>query len=187
MGAFFMDKRGKYSFKEKLAAVVAVEKGKESILSAANRLGCSRSRIRQWLGHYREQGKAGLKLRVNKYSGQFRVRVIKYMLDKGLSLTETCSAFGIPNMATVYRWLTIFKQHGHQALLELQRGRKAISMARKKKQPDTNLTPEAQKLAALQAEVEWLRAENAFLKKLDALIQEEAQNRLKKERKPSGN
>lgn len=183
-----MDKRIKYSIRQKELTVVAIEKGKESITSAATRLGCSRSVIRQWLGHYRFRGKEGLKLRVDTYSGKFRVQVVKHMLEKQLSLTETCSAFGIPNLSTVYRWQIIFKQQGSQALLELQRGRKKTPMARRKKQSDVNLTPEAQKLAALQAELEWLRAENAFLKKLDALIQEkEAQNKPKKGRKPSGN
>ena len=183
-----MDKRSKYSFRQKLATVIAVEAGKESITSAADRLGCSRSRIRQWIGHYRQQGKTGLKLRVESYSGKFRVMVVKQMLNKGLSLTETCSAFGIPNLSTVYRWLIIFKQQGSRGLLELKRGRKKSPMARKKKQSDTNLSPEAQKLAALQAEVEWLRAENDFLKKLDALTQEkEARNKQRKELKPSKN
>lgn len=48
--------------------------------------------------------------------------------------------------------------------------------------------PEARKFSALKAEVEWLRAENALLKKLDALIQEE-ETRTKRgiQQKPSGN
>lgn len=183
-----MDKRIKYSIRQKELTVVAIEKGKASITSSAIRLGCSRSLIRQWLGHYRSQGKGGLKLRPGCYSGSFRVKVVKHMLEKQLSLTETCSVFGIPNLSTVYRWQIIFNQQGSQALLGLQRGRKKSLMGRRKKQSDVQLSAEAQKLAAMQAELEWLRAENAFLKKLDALIREkEAQNKPKKGRRPSGN
>lgn len=183
-----MDRRRKYSFRQKLATVVAIENGRESSYTAASRLGCSRSQIRQWLGHYRSQGKKGLKLRVEHYDGKFRTRVIQQMLNKGLSLMETCSLFGIPNLSTVYNWLTIYQREGNQGLLQLRRGRKKIIMARKKVQPNPHLTAEQQELAALKAENEWLRAENAFLKKLDALMkEEEAQNKKNKERKPSGN
>ena len=56
----------------------------------------------------------------------------------------------------------------------------------KKDASNTDLS--AEKLAALQKEVEYLRAENAFLKKLDALIQQEkvAQAQSKRQ-KPSRN
>jgi transposase len=46
----------------------------------------------------------------------------------------------------------------------------------------------AEQLAALQKEVEYLRAENAFLKKLEALIQQqEAAKAQSKQQKPSRN
>jgi transposase len=70
----------------------------------------------------------------------------------------------------------------------MQRGLKSSVMARKKKQIETEQTPEAKQLAKLQAEVAWLRAENDFLKKLEALTrEEEALKKQKKARKPSGN
>ncbi len=110
------------------------------------------------------------------------------MINKGLSLTDTCSAFNIPNLGTVHRWLTIYKEHGANVLLKIKQGRKKTTMPRKKKQATTDLSPEAQQLEKLRAEVQFLRAENDFLKKLDALTREkEAQNQPKKKRRPSGN
>jgi transposase-like protein len=124
---------------------------------------------------------------MGSYTGVFKVRVVEHMLDKGLSLTEACSLFGVPNLNTIYRWRRDYEVHGSHFLLLERRGRKPPSMVgKKKKQAGTNLSPEVQQLAALQAEVEWLRAENDFLKKLDALIREkEAQDKQKKEQKPS--
>jgi transposase len=183
-----MDKRVKYSYQQKLGIVKAIESGKESITSSSKKLGCSRSRIKQWLGHYRQAGAQGLKLRREIYNGDFRLKVIKVMINKGLSLIDTCSAFNIPNLGTVHRWLTIYKEHGANGLLKVKRGRKKTAMPRKKKQTTSDLSPEAQQLEKLRAEVEWLRAENDFLKKLDALIREkEAQTKPKKKRKSSGN
>lgn len=169
-----MNKRIKYSLKQKLAAIIAVEKGNESIRSAASRLGCSPSNVRQWIGHYKQHGKAGLNLHIGTYSGDFKVDVVQHMLNNRLSLMKTSILFGIPNISTVYSWLKIYEDKGISALMHESRGRKKLSMGRKKQRIDTNLTTtEAQELAALKAEVEWLRAENALLKKLEALIQEE--------------
>lgn len=183
-----MDKRVKYSYRQKLAIVKAIESGKESINSSSKKLGCAISRIEQWLGHYRQSGSQGLKSRHATYNGRFRLKVVRIMINKGLSLTATCAAFNIPNLCTVHRWLAIYREYGAKGLLELKQGRKKTIMPRKKKQATTDLSPEAQQLEKLRAENEWLRAENDFLKKLDALIQEkEAQNKPKKRRKPSGN
>src|SRR6185312_16996951 len=127
-----MDKRIKYSYHDKRSIVLSIEKGKESISSAALRLGCSRSRIQQWLGHYRANGLAGLKQKPRKYSGDFRLRVITEMINKRLSLMETCSVFKIPNIYTVHRWLEIFRLEGKDKLLTLCQGRKRKTMSRKK-------------------------------------------------------
>jgi len=54
----------------------------------------------------------------------------------------------------------------------------------KKKEKIDRSDTNAAKIAALQKEVEYLRAENAFLKKLDALIQQEE---AEKRQKPSRN
>lgn len=181
-----MNKKNHYTFRQKLTIVRLIESGKESIGSASRRLGSSRSVIQQWLGHYRQQGKAGLKLHVGTYNGEFKIKVVEYMLDKGLSLTEACSLFGIPNPHTVNCWKKAYKVHGSHILLVDRRRSKGTEMEPKKKQRKSNLSPEAEQLASLQAEVEWLRAENDFLKKLDALMQEKkARNKQRKEQKPS--
>lgn len=185
-----MDKRRKYSFTQKLAIVLAVEDEDESVCAVARRFGCSRACIQQWLEHYRSRGKAGLELQIGlkNYTAKFRVEVIEEILNKGLSLMEACSTFGISSYPTIYNWLRIYKREGRQGLLKLGRGPKPKPMTRKKLQVDQHLTPEQQELAALKAENEWLRTENAYLKKLDALMkEEEAQDKKKKKQKPSGN
>ncbi|MBO9660925.1 MAG: hypothetical protein J7527_19030, partial [Chitinophagaceae bacterium] len=75
----------------------------------------------------------------------------------------------------VYRWRQTFERFGPLGLLQETRGRKKTLMPKKKpaKKDTSTSDTSAAKLASLQKEVEYLRAENAFLKKLDALIQQE--------------
>lgn len=169
-----MDKRVKYSLKQKLSTVLSVISGRESCGSAARKIGSKLTTVRRWVRHYRQHGKRGLFLRQGTYNGQFKVRVIKHMLKKGLSLMQTAALFGIPQDHTVGKWLQKYKNHGTEGLLKETRGRARTTMAKKTKKTSKQLdNPTEKKLAALQQEVEYLRAENAFLKKLDALIQEE--------------
>lgn len=184
-----MDKRVKYSLRQKMSIVLAVQSGRESSGSAARKIGSKLATVQRWVNHYKQHGKAGLLLRHGTYSGEFKVRVIKHMLKNGLSLAQTATFFGIPQNHTVGKWLQRYNRYGVGYLLKETRGRSPINMAKNAKKKSKQLSdPTDKKLAALQQEVEYLRAENAFLKKLDALIQEEkaASNQVKRP-KPSKN
>jgi transposase len=128
-----MDKRVKYSLRQKLCTVRAVKSGKESCGSAARKIGSKLTTVRRWVAHYKQHGKAGLSLRQGSYSGQFKVRVIKYMLKNRLSLMQTATFFGIPQDHTVGKWLQQYKNHGAVGLLKETRGRPSITMAQNKK------------------------------------------------------
>lgn len=78
--------------------------------------------------------------------------------------------------STLRCWRHIARRDGYEALREVKYGRKYASMGRpKKKEPVTELEK-------LQRENELLRAENAYLKKLRALVTE--RERLAKKTKP---
>lgn len=184
-----MDKRIKYSFKQKLSAVLSVLGSKSSFYSAARKIGGNEKSVRRWVNLYKHFGKEGLRFRHGSYSGQFKIDAINHMLKNHLSLTQTAAFFGIPKDDTVGRWFKKYESQGARGLLEETRGRKKSSMSKKPKRTNKiSSIPIDEKLAALQSEVEWLRAENAFLKKLDALIQEEKNAKAhSKRQKPSKN
>jgi len=186
-----MDKRVKFSLKEKILTVRAITTQRESCKSAARKLGCSKSTVKGWLWRYQQHGVDGLKLRNGSYSGVFKVEVIRYMLKNSLSLARTAAYFGIPSLSVIYDWWKIYESKGAPGLLPETRSRKKSLMPKKKKttkEKASNSDQSAEKLAALQKEVEYLRAENAFLKKLDALIQQEKAAKIpSKRQKPSGN
>jgi transposase len=185
-----MSNKTKFSFEEKLAVVQRVLKGIESAKSAARRIGGGKTTVQRWVDHYRQSGKAGLKLPRGQYAGSFKLKVIRHMLENQLSLAQTATLFGIPQSDTVWRWHKKYEREGSSGLLMESRGRKKQLMA-PKSQKKAKKTPETseEKLAALQAELEYLKIENAYLKKLRALVQEEEARKKSniKGFRPSGN
>ena len=168
-----MDKRVKYSIKQKQLIVKSVLEGRATCRSAARALGCEKSAVRRWLNQYKQHGTKGFKIRNGSYDGAFKVEVVQYLVRKGLSLPQAASHFAIPNESTIQGWLQIYKQHGAIGLLKGRRGGKASTMTKKpRKKAPISTDPATQKLAEMQKELDYLRAENAFLKKLRALVQQ---------------
>jgi transposase len=184
-----MDKRIKFSFKQKLQVVRSVIAGQDSIRSAARKIRADPKTVRRWLNCYKQHGQNGLKLRHGSYDGTFKVRVIRHMLKNQLSLIQTAAIFGIPQEDAISRWLKIYESMGTAGLLVGTQSQKKLLMGRKpKKNKNLSSKTAEEQLAALQAENEYLKAENAFLKKLDALIQQEkAAKAQSKRQKPSTN
>ena len=95
------------------------------------------------------------------------------MHDNHLSATETAVHFRIQT-PVVLKWEHVYYEEGPKALYEERRGRSKnmSSKPRKKKLSEDNEKD-------LIAEVQQLRMENEYLKKLNALVQE----RIKRENK----
>jgi transposase len=184
-----MDKRIKYSSKQKTAAARSILSGRSSIREEAGELGCRKSAVERWVKQYKQHGVKGFVFRNNSYEGKFKLLVVRQHLKNGLSLAQTAVDFKIPNESVVIQWLRRYEQQGAAGLLREARGRKKTGMVKRtKKQTAVKTGMPEEKLAALQKEVEYLRAENAFLKKLDALIQQEqADKEQSKRQKPSRN
>lgn len=170
-----MDGRIKYTLTQKLQAVRSITTGRESCLTAARKIGSKENTVQRWLRLYKLHGPKGLTVRNGSYDGHFKVRVVRHMLKNKLSLIQTAALFAIPQDSAIARWLKAYQQYGQSGLLKGAKSRKKSVMTRKtkKKQKDTIDDKSAEKIVALQKELEYLRAENAFLKKLDALIQQE--------------
>lgn len=186
-----MDKRIKFSLRQKLSAVRSIIAGRESCLSAARKIGSKENTIQRWLRLYKQHGVNGLKVRNGSYDGDFKVRVVRHMLKNKLSSIQTAVFFAIPQDHVVGRWLKLYECFGAAGLLKENSGSKKSQMGKKikkKKNGFSAVKPADARTAALEKEVEYLRAENAFLKKLDALIQQEnAAKAQSKQQKPSGN
>lgn len=105
-----------------------------------------------------------------RYTGEFKQKVVETMHKEKLSYSETAREFDIPQGdKTVARWERIYLEEGPEGLYVDRRGRASAASGTKKGRP-----PKLDKKVEedLIAEVQRLRAENAYLKKLNALVSE---------------
>lgn len=158
----------KFSQQEKLEAVLRVVEDGMSAQASAKILGTAKVIVQRWVARYKQFGPEGLLLKHGSYDGAFKVSVIEYMHDNHLSLFQTAVKFGIPTDATVGKWERIYYEEGPQGLYRDNRGRK--SKMSSDKPAKKKLSKETEE--DLIAEIQRLRMENDYLKKLQALVQE---------------
>ena len=106
-----------------------------------------------------------------RYTGEFKQEVVETMRREHLSYRETAERFQISGGTVVSLWDRLYTKEGPEGLYIERRGKSVIGPKPKA------LT--AQEEEDLLTEVERLRAENAYLKKLNALVAE----RVRQERK----
>ena len=126
-------------------------------------------------------GLDGLRIKKGSYTGDFKLSVIRYMHENHLSLFDTAVKFGIPNDSTVLQWNRIYHKDGAAGLFRDNRGK----MKRKDKIVQTS-NFNYQEIDFRQ-ELEFLRAENAYLKKVKVLVKERIVREKRNEQKPSKN
>lgn len=158
---------GKFSFEDKIKAVQDYLEGKESFRDIGKRIGIDHKSIASWVALYNEHGPDGLILRYTNYSAEFKIDVLNYMNEKGTSLLDTAAIFKIPSPSTILQWKKVLEEQGIDALTLKKRGLPSMNKSTKKKQPVEGSQE------VLLAEIDRLKMENAYLKKLNALVQEE--------------
>ena len=106
-----------------------------------------------------------------RYTGEFKQEVVETMMRERLSYHEAARQYNVSDHHLVASWERIYLEEGSEGLYIERRGRS------NKGRPTKKLKPEVEE--DLLAEVQRLRAENAYLKKLNALVAE----RVRQERK----
>lgn len=155
----------KYSFKDKLEAVLRVKNDGWSTRESARVLGVHHSAVTRWIQLYDVNGYDGLTNEGASYDGNFKIMVVKYMHENDLSPNETAAKFCIKGSATVFKWNKIYIEEGPAGLLKKKsKGQIKRIMNNKDIQDKTK--------EDLVEENERLRMENEYLKKLQALVQE---------------
>jgi len=166
----------KYSYEQRLEVVMGVIRQGMSFKEAADIIGACKGDAQKWVRLYKIHGIEGLLMKSGSYDGQFKVSVVEYMHANGLSAREAAAKFGILSHSTILVWERIFYEQGREALLEEnKRGRKSKAV-----EGDEHPNPKTPKLNPkieedLIAENQRLKMENAYLKKLQALVHQRIQ------------
>ena len=108
-----------------------------------------------------------------RYTPEFKKQVVEAVLQDGLSYQEAARMYEVQGHGRIQSWERIYLEEGPEGLAVERRGRGSKGRPRK-------LPKEVEE--DLLSEVQRLRAENAYLKNLQALVLEEERRQRKKRR-----
>ncbi|MGE8626730.1 IS3 family transposase [Achromobacter denitrificans] len=158
----------KYDEQFKLKAVRRYLAGRSGTQAVATELGMSRSVLRRWVASYQAHGRAGLVKKFSHYSAAFKCEVLGRIERESLSDQQAAALYDIRNAGAIGIWRGQYDVGGVGALAPHPKGRRPMPHKYPPAPPAKDMTMEE-----LQKELAYLRAENDYLKKLEALIQAE--------------
>lgn len=167
----------KYRTEFKLEVVQSFLAGEGGTKLLARRWSLPEEKIRTWVSHYRLHGIDGLRPKRSNYSAQFKLQVLSHQDREQLSSRQVAAIYDIRNPNQVVVWRRNLEQGGSDALVNRKQGCPKKKPERRCPEPSHMVATESEQ--TLREEIELLRAEVAYLKKLHALI------RLKKSAAPT--
>lgn len=135
----------------------------------AHRLGIPLEAVRNWLYTYRAVGLEGflsMGSKHAKYTFEQKVAAARAVVDEGRPRPEVMAGLGIASLTPLKNWCKAYREGGEDALGPKAKGRPKGSAA--------NPKPPKTREQGLEERIRKLEAENAYLKKLEALRAEEA-------------
>ena len=161
----------KYSLDFKLEAVRTCLSSKEGKGKIATSLAIDYAMLRRWVAAYKAHGTNGLSRQSQAvYPIVFKSQVVQAVLDGSISINGALAKYNIPSYRTLQVWVRLYNEGGIDALKNKPRGRPKMSKPAKSNPMPEKALAEMTREELLE-ELEYRRAEVAYLKKLDALIQ----------------
>lgn len=154
----------KVTAEEKIQSVKKYLEGVDSQDTVAKKAGVSKAILQTWIRQYQHHGEISFTKGYTTYLAEYKLMVLNYISEHGTSIREAAAIFNIPTHSLLSRWKKELETNGVGALRSKKKGRPSL------KDNTQKPTPVEGSVEALQAEVERLRMENAYLKKLNALV-----------------
>ena len=159
----------KLTRKDKIEIYERRKKG-ETISSLTKAFDLHGSNIRYLIALIKKHGYDILRKNKNRtYSKDFKLQIINRILISQESINFVALDIGLVSPGILHNWLSKFKENGYN-VVEKKKGRKSKSMTKPKK--NDKILSEKEKIKQLEDEILYLKAENEYLKKLRALVQE---------------
>ena len=108
--------------------------------------------------------------------------VLNFMTENGTSLDDTAAIFNIPAPSTILACKKQLETKGSDALQSKKKGRPSMKKETKNIESQKSISAEGS-IEALQAKIRCLEMENAYLKKLNSLVQMQEKLQTKSKRK----
>ena len=172
----------KYTEQFKVQVVNDYLAGTAGFRTVAGKHGLTAPVVRRWVDWYRLHGVDGLSKKARRYSAEFKLSVLKHMWENSLSQTQTAAHFNIGNLTSVGTWERRYFDGGIEALTRSHQT-KFKNMAAPTSKPTPQPSDAERTRDDLLSEVLDLRAEVAYLKKLEALVQAQKKSAALKKRK----
>jgi len=164
----------KYSTEFKLEVIRHYLSKVEGFARTAKRFGIPRIYVRYWVGAYELHGMKSFQRTNATVSAKQKALIIRTIKKEGISIFQACIRFNISGAVTILKWQRLYNEGGIKFLEYKKPSGRPNLMPTKAKpfkpsnKPVTEMSPKE-----LARELEYRRAEVAYLKKLDALIQEQ--------------
>ncbi len=142
----------------------------ETISSLAKSFNVVESNIKYLIALIKKHGYDILRNDKNRlYSKEFKLQTINRILINHEPINSVALDIGLVSAGIIYNRFSKFKENGYN-YIENKKGRKPKSMTKPKK--NNKVLSEKDKIKQLEDEIIYLKAENEYLKKLRALVQE---------------
>ena len=167
----------KYSVQFKQQVVDRYLAGPLGCVRLGKELDVDPSLVHLWVRLYETHGTGGLEKKQHRRSAEDKLLILQHMWKHELSCFETAIAFNVRHPASVGQWERCYHSGGIDALGPRPRQRPKKMPTSQPPAPQAPPNEEAKTHEELLEEVKFLRMENAYLKKLRALVQEQQQQR----------
>lgn len=168
----------KYSEKQKLDGVESYLSGELGLRATARLHNVDVASLRKWVAAYEAIGIAGIQRKPRQtYDLNFKLEVLQKLKSQELSYRQAGALFNVRRFDTIAAWERAYDKFGMAGLIPHQPSRRKPEApdgaSKPLPDPDGAALPSRQELLE---EVEALRTENAYLKKLKALVQAQAKS-----------
>ena len=174
--------RKKHDYEALLKYMRMLEEG-YSINYICKMFGIGKGRLKSLWLLYQQHGTSVLRRKpYTQPIGEIKQQIVLDVEKNYLTLVQASLKYGV-SATRLSVWLKMFREHGVDALLITKKRGRPPGMGRPRKKTFEEMT----ELERLREEVEYLRTENALLKKVKALVEEREARLREIGQKPSKN